>query len=63
MQHHATSLLPADKVDDGFVFEAGVCSARASVLIGQFQDVVLERQLPAHLTTANGRGGVPNAHG
>lgn len=62
-QHSATSRLPADKVDDGFVFEAVVCSAGASLFVGQFQDVVLERQLPAHLTAADGRAGVPNAHG
>lgn len=63
MQPCVTSVLPADKVDDGFVLEAGVCSTDASLLVGQFQDIVLERQLPAHLTAADGRVAVPNAHG
>lgn len=63
MQHCATSLLPADKVDDCFVFEAVVCSAGASLFVAQFQDAVLKRQRPAHLTTADGRAAFPNAHG
>lgn len=61
-KHHA-SMLPANKVDDGFVLEAGVCGAGASILVAQFQDVVFKRQPLAHLTATDSRAGVPNAHG
>lgn len=63
MQHCATTLLPADKVNDGFVFEAGVCSAGAPLFVAQLQDAVLKRQRLAHLAAADGRAAFPNAHG
>lgn len=56
-------VLPADEVDDGFVFEVGVCCAGTSSFIRQLQYVILVREFPAHLTAAHCSAGMLNTHG
>lgn len=50
-------------MDDGCVFEVGVCSAGTSSFIRQLQYVILVREFPAHLTAAHCTAGILNAHG
>lgn len=54
--------LPADEVDDGFVFAAGVGRADISSFVHQLQHVIGVGELPAHLPTAQDAAAVLNAH-
>lgn len=55
-------ILPADEVDDGFVFEVGVRRAGTSSFVRQLQDVILVGEFPARLAAVHHRAGSPNAH-
>lgn len=47
------SMVPADEVDEGFVFQGGVRSAGASSFVRQLHNVILVDEFPAHLTAAD----------
>lgn len=53
---------PADEVDDGVVFELRVCWTRTSTFVCQLQNVILVRELPAHLTAAHRTAGILDTH-
>lgn len=61
-RHRKEREVPADEVDDGVVFEVGVCWAGTSSFVRQLQNVVPVGEFPAHLTTAQRRRGILNTH-
>lgn len=54
--------VPADELDDGAVFEAGVCCAGIPSLIYQLHNMILVGELFAHQTGALDCGRVLNTH-
>lgn len=55
-------VLPADKVDDSFVCEGGICWAGISSFICELHHVILVWEFPAHLTAAHCSAGILNTH-